>query len=76
MKIIIVGCGKVGLTLTEQLNNEGHDITVIDKDGSSSVLLRRIISMSWSVEEMAQFIRCRWAGIKADLCGAPPTPMS
>ncbi|MEW4413852.1 Trk system potassium transporter TrkA [Clostridium sp. AN503] len=34
MKIIIVGCGKVGLTLTEQLNNEGHDITVIDKDGS------------------------------------------
>ena len=33
MKIIIVGCGKVGLTLTEQLNNEGHDITVIDKNG-------------------------------------------
>ena len=33
MKIIIVGCGKVGLTLAEQLNNEGHDITVIDKDG-------------------------------------------
>lgn len=33
MKIIIVGCGKVGLTLTEQLNNEGHDITLIDKDG-------------------------------------------
>ena len=32
MKIIIVGCGKVGLTLTEQLNNEGHDITVIDKE--------------------------------------------
>lgn len=34
MKIIVVGCGKVGLTLTEQLNNEGHDITVIDKDGA------------------------------------------
>lgn len=34
MKIIIVGCGKVGLTLTEQLNNEGHDITVIDKVGA------------------------------------------
>jgi len=33
MKIIIVGCGKVGLTLSEQLNQEGHDITVIDKDG-------------------------------------------
>lgn len=34
MKIIIVGCGKIGLTLTEQLNQEGHDITVIDKDGA------------------------------------------
>ena len=31
MKIIIVGCGKVGETLTELLSNEGkHDITVID----------------------------------------------
>ena len=34
MKIIIVGCGKVGFTLVEQLNNEGHDITVIDRDGA------------------------------------------
>ena len=33
MKIIIVGCGKVGITLAEQLNQEGHDITVIDTDG-------------------------------------------
>ena len=30
MKIIIVGCGKVGVTLAEKLNNEGHDITLID----------------------------------------------
>ncbi len=32
MKIIIVGCGKVGQKLTEQLSDEGHDITVIDPD--------------------------------------------
>lgn len=32
MKIIIVGCGRVGYTLTEQLSKEGHDITVIDRD--------------------------------------------
>ncbi len=32
LSIIIVGCGKVGQTLTEQLSNEGHDITVIDKN--------------------------------------------
>ncbi|MBO4905172.1 MAG: Trk system potassium transporter TrkA [Lachnospiraceae bacterium] len=31
MKIIIVGCGKVGSTLAEHLNQEGHEITIIDK---------------------------------------------
>lgn len=30
LKIIIVGCGKVGSTLVEQLVMEGHDVTVID----------------------------------------------
>lgn len=30
MKIIIVGCGKVGLTLAEQLTKEKHNVTVID----------------------------------------------
>lgn len=30
MKILIIGCGKVGRTLTEQLSREGHDIVVID----------------------------------------------
>lgn len=35
MKIIIVGCGKVGITLAERLNSEGHDITLIDKDGAT-----------------------------------------
>ena len=34
MKIIIVGCGKVGVTLAERLNAEGHDITLIDKDAA------------------------------------------
>lgn len=32
LNIIIVGCGKVGATLVEQLCREGHDITIIDKD--------------------------------------------
>lgn len=35
LKIIIVGCGKVGSTLTEQLSKEGHDITIIDTDTDS-----------------------------------------
>ncbi len=31
MNIIIVGCGKVGYTLVEQLNEENHNIIVIDE---------------------------------------------
>ncbi len=31
MKIIVVGCGKVGYTLIEQLSAEGHNITAIDE---------------------------------------------
>ena len=32
MKIIVVGCGKVGAALIAQLSQEGHDISVIDVD--------------------------------------------
>ena len=32
LRIIISGCGKVGRTLIDQLSNEGHDITIIDKN--------------------------------------------
>ncbi len=35
MKIIIIGCGKVGTTLAEQLDREGHDIIVIDNKSSA-----------------------------------------
>lgn len=34
MKIIIVGDGKVGGTLAEQLSHEGHDITIIDNNAA------------------------------------------
>lgn len=32
MKIIIVGCGKIGRSMVEILTAEGHDVLVIDKD--------------------------------------------
>ena len=35
MNIIIVGCGKVGSALAEQLASEGHDITVIDTNSGA-----------------------------------------
>ncbi len=34
MYIIIVGCGNVGTTLTEQLSKEGHNLTVVDVDNA------------------------------------------
>ncbi len=34
MQIIVVGCGNVGLTLTQQLSKEGHNITVIEEKSS------------------------------------------
>ncbi|HOV69544.1 MAG TPA: NAD-binding protein, partial [Clostridia bacterium] len=39
MRIIIVGDGKVGSTLSEHLSREGHDITIID---SSNEPLKKI----------------------------------
>jgi len=32
VKIVIVGAGKVGYTLAQRLTEEGHEITVIEKD--------------------------------------------
>ena len=34
MRIIVVGCGNVGMTLTQQLSKEGHNITVIEEKSS------------------------------------------
>ena len=39
MQIIVVGCGNVGSTLTEQLSKEGHNIAVID---AKSERLKRV----------------------------------
>ncbi len=33
MKIVIVGCGKLGFALARQLSEEKHDVTVIDLNG-------------------------------------------
>ena len=30
MKIVVVGCGKIGTTIIESLESEGHDITAVD----------------------------------------------
>ncbi len=34
MKIIVVGCGKVGKTIATKLFSEGHDVTMVDQDAT------------------------------------------
>ena len=43
MNIIIVGCGKVGMTLAEQLDQEGHSIVAIDNRASQIDSITSII---------------------------------
>ena len=39
MKVIIMGCGRVGQQLSRLMDNEGHDVTVIDPDAKNLTLL-------------------------------------
>ncbi|PWI13216.1 potassium uptake protein [Streptomyces sp. Act143] len=39
MRVIIVGCGRVGSALATRLAGEGHDVRVIDRDPRTSGLL-------------------------------------
>ncbi|MBO5726096.1 MAG: Trk system potassium transporter TrkA [Clostridia bacterium] len=42
MKIIVVGCGKIGATIVESLVAEGHDVTAID---NNSVVVNDMVEM-------------------------------
>lgn len=45
MRIVIVGDGKVGYTLTERLSAEGHDIVVIDSDARNLQMLENALDV-------------------------------
>lgn len=45
MKIIIAGAGKVGSSIAESLSREGHDITVIDRDGETITRLSNALDV-------------------------------
>lgn len=68
LNIIIVGCGKVGETLAEQLSKEGHDITLIDKNASKIQDLINTYDVMGFVGNGASFSVQMEAGIEqADL---------
>ncbi len=45
MKIIIVGCGKVGTSIANELNSEGHEIVVVDIDHAAVTRLSESIDV-------------------------------
>ena len=74
MQIIIVGCGNVGATLTEQLSKEGHNITVIDTDAQRAESVANRFDVMGVVGNGASFNVQNEAGIEeADLLIAVTT---
>lgn len=68
MKIIIVGCGKVGGALAEQLDKEGHDIVVVDKKSAPLTALTDSLDIMGVIGSGTSYQTLQEAGIdKADL---------
>ncbi|MBS6366380.1 MAG: Trk system potassium transporter TrkA [Clostridiales bacterium] len=68
MKIVIVGDGKVGATLAEQLSLEGHDITIIDNNADRRHSSSDILDIMSVTGNGATFSTQIEAGVdKADL---------
>lgn len=64
LSIIIVGCGKVGSTLIEQLSKEGHDITIIDKNAQKIQELTNLYDIMGIVGNGASYSAQMEAGIE------------
>lgn len=64
LKIIIVGCGKVGRTLIAQLIKEGHDITLIDHNAQKIQELTGLYDVMGIVGNGASFSVQIEAGIE------------
>ncbi len=68
LKIIIIGCGKVGATLVERLDKEGHEITIIDERQSKIAEITNMYDIMGVVGNGASYRVQKEAGIDdADL---------
>ncbi len=68
MKIIIAGCGKVGYTLAEQLLEEKHEITLIDKQSEKLKSISERIDVNGICGNATSYLIQQEAGVKdADL---------
>ena len=64
LSIIIVGCGKVGMTLVDRLCKEGHDISVIDKNPDKVQMVANMYDVYGVVGNGASFNVQMEAGIE------------
>lgn len=64
LHIIIVGCGKVGATLIERLCQEGHDITIIDKNAQKIQEMTNVYDIMGLVGNGASYSVQMEAGIE------------
>ena len=68
LRIIIVGCGKVGATLIRQLDKEGHEITIIDQKAEKIQEITNMYDIMGIVGNGASYSVQKEAGIdNADL---------
>jgi trk system potassium uptake protein TrkA len=68
LRIIIVGCGKVGATLIKELDKEGHEITIIDRQAEKIQEITNMYDIMGIVGNGASYSVQKEAGIEsADL---------
>ena len=68
LRIIIIGCGRVGTTLIEQLSREKHDITIIDNNERKIRMLSEMYDVMGVIGNGASYDVQQEAGIEnADL---------
>lgn len=64
MQILIVGCGKVGYTLAEQLSGEDHNIIVLDKSSERIATVTNDYDVMGLVGDGASYGMLKEAGIE------------
>ena len=64
MKIIIIGCGKVGFTLARQLSGENHDLVLIDHRAEAMQVADSTLDLMCVEGSGASIQTLREAGVK------------
>jgi trk system potassium uptake protein TrkA len=54
MRVLIVGCGRVGSQLALEMSKEGHDVTIVDRDPSAfaKAAARGVLGTNFTGNEM------------------------